>query len=162
MLDRLEALAAPCATILVERGQSVAVADGSTGGLIAAGLLTIPGGIKFFRGGGVLYSLKGRQILFGLEPEAFAGLKPVTEPYTLLQADAIRRQFEADWGIAESGSAGPTHPYGIEAGTSCIAVSGPGVTMSRMVETGSSSRLHNMEAFAIAALSLFREALAGG
>ena len=160
MLDELEALARPCAAILMERGQSVAVADGSTGGLIAAGMLTIPGGIKFFRGAGVLYSLKGRQILFGLEPEAFDGLKPVTEPYTLLQADAIRRQFGADWGIAESGSAGPTHPYGIEAGTSCIAVVGPGVSMSRMVETGSSSRLHNMEAFAKAALALFREALA--
>src|SRR5471032_3200026 len=94
MLDQLEALAAPCAAILLARGQSVAVADGSTGGLIAAGMLTIPGGIKFFRGGGVLYSLKGRQILFGLAPEAFAGLSPVSEPYTLLQADGIRQQFE--------------------------------------------------------------------
>jgi hypothetical protein len=93
MLDQLQALAAPCAAILMERGQSVAVADGSTGGLIAAGMLTIPGGIKFFRGGGVLYSLKGRQVLFGLEPEAFDGLKPVTGPYTLLQADAIRRRL---------------------------------------------------------------------
>jgi PncC family amidohydrolase len=162
MLDELEALAAPCAAILLERGQSVAVADGSTGGLIAAGMLTIPGGIKFFRGGGVLYSLKGRQILFGLEPDAFDGLRPVSEPYTRLQADAISRQFDSDWGIAESGSAGPTHPYGIEAGTSCIAVVGPSVKMSRMVETGSSSRLHNMEAFAKAALSLFHEALAKG
>jgi len=162
MLGQLEALAAPCAAILLERGQSVAVADGSTGGLIAAGMLTIPGGIKFFRGSGVLYSLKGRQILFGLAPDAFDGLKPVSQPYTLLQADAIRRQFEADWGIAESGSAGPTHPYGIEAGTSCVAVVGPGVSISRMVETGSSSRLHNMEAYAKAALSLFHEALVKG
>jgi len=125
-------------------------------------MLTIPGGIKFFRGGGVLYSLKGRQILFGLAPEAFAGLSPVSEPYTKLQADAIRRQFEADWGIAESGSASPAHPHGIATGTSCIAVVGPGVTMSRMVETGSSARTHNMEAFAKAALTLFHEVLAGG
>jgi nicotinamide mononucleotide (NMN) deamidase PncC len=70
MLDQLETLAAHCAAILLERGQSVAVADGSTGGLISAGMLTISGGIKFFRGGGVLYSLKGRQILFGLEPNS--------------------------------------------------------------------------------------------
>ena len=162
MLDQLEALAAPCAAMLLERGQSVAVADGSTGGLIAAGMLTIPGGIRFFRGSGVLYSLKGRQILFGLAPDAFDGLKPVPEPNTLLQADAIRRLFVVVWGIAESGSAGPTHPYGIAAGTSCVAVVGPGVSMSRMVETGSSSRLHNMEAFAKAALALFQEALTGG
>jgi hypothetical protein len=72
----------------------------------------------------------------------------------------------AGWGrpdtFAESGSAGPAHPHGIATGTSCIAVVGPGVTMSRMVETGSSSRIYNMEAFAKAALSLFHEALAGG
>jgi nicotinamide mononucleotide (NMN) deamidase PncC len=85
----------------------------------------------------------------------------VSAPYTLLQADGIRRQFEADWGIAESGSAGPAHPHGIAAGSSCIAVVGPGVKMSRMVETGSASRTHNMEAFAKAALALFHEALAG-
>ena len=162
MLDQLQALAAPCAAILLERGQSVAVADGSTGGLISAGMLTNPGGIKFFRDSGVLYSLKGRQILFGLEPEAFAGLRGVSEPYTLLQAEGIRRQFEADWGIAESGSAGPAHPHGIEAGTSCIVVVGPGVKMSRMVETGSSLRIYNMEAFAKSALSLFYEALTKG
>ena len=112
MLDQLEALAAPCAAILVARGQSVAVADGSTAGLIAAGMLTIPGGITFFRGGGVLYSLKGRQILFGLEPDAFAGLKPVSPPYTLLQAEGIRRQFEADWGIANPVRRGQPIPMG--------------------------------------------------
>lgn len=162
MLDRLEALAAPCAAILMEREQSVAVADGSTGGLISAGLLTIPGGIRFFRGGGVLYSLKGREILFGLPPDAFTGLRAVTEPYTRLQAQAIRGRFEADWGLAESGSAGPAHPHGIEPGTSCIAVVGPGVTLSRIVRTGSAVRTDNMAAFAEAALSLLHEALTTG
>jgi len=61
MLDQLQALAAPCAAILLERGQSVAVADGSTGGLISAGMLTIPGGIKFFRGGDAPFQRQVRQ-----------------------------------------------------------------------------------------------------
>jgi nicotinamide-nucleotide amidase len=93
----------------------VAVADGSTGGLISAGMPTIPRDIKFFRGGGVVYSLKRRQILFGLEPEAFAGLRAVSETYTLPQADGIRQRLEADRGIAESGSAGPS-PSGRDRG----------------------------------------------
>jgi nicotinamide-nucleotide amidase len=44
MLDQLKALGAPCTAILLERGQSVAVADESTGGLISAGMLNISGG----------------------------------------------------------------------------------------------------------------------
>ncbi len=147
MLDHLSSLAAPTAAKLIERRQTIAVADGSTGGLISAGLSAIPGATMFFRGGGTLYSLQGRSILFGLEPGAFDGLSGVTEPYTLLQANSIRARFEADWGVAESGSAGPAvHPHGADPGVSCIAVVGPGVSLTRMVRTGSNSRLDNMEA----------------
>jgi len=163
MLAHLSSLAAPIAAKLMERQQTIAVADGSTGGLISAGLLTIPGATMFFRGGGTLYSLKGRSILFGLGPDAFDGLSGVTEAYSLLQASSISKQFESDWGVAESGSAGPGgHPHGADPGVSCIAVVGPGVSLTRMVRTGSSSRLFNMEAFATAALLLLQEAISGG
>ncbi len=163
MLERLSSLAAPSAAKLIERRQSVAVADGSTGGLISAGLSTIPGATRFFRGGGTLYSLRGRSILFGLEPGAFDGLSGVTEPYALLQASSICKHFEVDWGVAESGSAGPAgHPHGADPGVSCIAVVGPGVSLTRMVRTGSTSRVFNMEAFAAAALLLLQEAINQG
>jgi PncC family amidohydrolase len=147
--------------VLKERRQTIAVADGATGGLISAGLLTVPGATGFYLGGGVIYSFRGRDILLDVDPAELRGMKSVTEPYALLQARAIAGRFGADWGIAESGSAGPTHPFGVPAGKSCIAVVGPGVSITRSIDTGRESRIANMEAFALAALTLLNEALSG-
>ena len=159
MIEPLATLAARAAAKLKEDHQTIAVADGATGGLISAGLLTIPGATAFYLGGGVIYSLKGRDILLDLNEAELKGMKSVTEPYALLQARAIRDRFGADWGIAESGSAGPTHPMGVPAGRSCIAVVGPGVSQARSIDTGNEDRIANMEAFALAALTLLNEAL---
>jgi nicotinamide-nucleotide amidase len=159
MIDQLAPLAAQAAAILKERRQTIAVADGATGGLISAGLLTVPGATSFYLGGGVIYSFKGRDILLDLDESELAGMKSVTEPYALLQARAIRDRFGGDWGIAESGSAGPTHPFGVPAGRSCVAVVGPGVSVARSIDTGNENRIANMEAFALAALALLNEAL---
>lgn len=160
MLDTLAPMAARAGAMLIERRQTIAVADGATGGLIMAGLLTMPGATRFCRGGGVVYSLRGRDILLGLPREELAGMESVTEAYALVQADAIRAHFRADWGIAESGAAGPDqHPRGAPAGRTCIAVSGPGVSVTRSFETGSSERIANMGAFAQAALTFLVEVL---
>lgn len=153
MLDILAPLAANAAATLMQRGETIAVADGATGGLISAGLLTVPGATRFCMGGGVIYSFKGRDILLGLSREERAGMESVTEAYALLQARAIRDRFGADWGIAESGSAGPgRHPRGAPTGRSCIGVVGPGIALATTVESGSEDRIHNMGAFARAAL----------
>lgn len=159
MIEPLAELAARAGAALKQRKQTIAVADGATGGLVSAGLLTVPGATAFYLGGGVIYSFKGRDILLDLDEAELKGMKSVTEPYALLQARAIRDRFGADWGIAESGSAGPTHPMGVPAGKSCIAVVGPGVSVARSIDTGNESRIANMEAFALAALSLLNEAM---
>jgi len=146
--------------MLKERGQTVAVADGATGGLISAGLIAVPGATSFYSGGGVIYSLKGRSILLDVTDEELAGMRSVTERYALLQARGIRDRFGADWGVAETGSAGPgKHPFGIKSGMSCIAVVGPGAAIASTVETNSDDRIENMKAFALAALSLLTDAL---
>jgi nicotinamide-nucleotide amidase len=160
MIDHLASIAARAGAILKERGQTVAVADGATGGLISAGLLTVPGATAFYRGGGVIYSLKGRSILLDLSDEELAGMQSVSESYALLQARAIRDRFASDWGVAESGSAGPgKHPRGIRAGMSCIAVVGPGASIASTVDTNSDDRIENMKTFAAAALRLLTDAL---
>ena len=141
-------------------GYAVAVADGATGGLIAASLLTVPGALDFFVRGGVVYSLRARDVLFGLPRDAYKGMRGASEEYALLQARAIRDNFGADWGIAESGSVGGSaHPSGAPAGRSCVAVVGQGGEFARIAETGSDARIANMEAFTRAALSLLGEVL---
>ncbi len=147
--------------LLMERGQTVAVIDGATGGLISASLISLPGATRFFKGSGVIYTLESRNILLGLSPAELRGMRSATESYALVQARAVRNQFGADWGVAESGSAGPgSHPMGVPNGISAIAVVAPdGREWSRIVETNSDERMENMGAFARAALELLVEAL---
>ncbi|WP_394727971.1 CinA family protein [Altererythrobacter sp. GH1-8] len=149
------------AELLRSRGEKIAVADGATGGLIAASLLTVPGALDFFVGGGVVYSFRARDVLFGLPREAYKGMRGASEEYALLQARAIRDNLHADWGLAESGSAGGSaHPSGAPAGQSVAAVVGPsGFEHTRLTQTGSEDRIANMEAFARAALNALEEAL---
>ena len=160
MLDTLAPLAAQAAVLLNRRRETIAVADGATGGLIQAGLLTVPGATNFCLGGGVIYSFKARDLLLGLSKKDVASMKSVTEPYSLLQARAIRDRFGADWGIAESGSAGPgKHPRGAPTGRSCIAVAGPGIAVATTFESESEDRMYNMGAFALAALQFLNSVL---
>ena len=148
-------------SLLMERGQTVAVIDGATGGLISASLISLPGATRFFKGSGVIYTLESRDLLLGMSPEELRGMRSATESYALLQARGVRKQFGADWGVAESGSAGPgNHPMGVPNGISAIAVVAPdGREWSRIVQTGSDERMDNMGAFARAALELLVEAL---
>ena len=161
MLEQTHEQALRIADLLRQRGEKVAVADGATGGLVAASLLTVPGALDFFVGGGVVYSFRARDVLFDLPREAYAGMRGASEDYALLQARAIRDNFGAEWGLAESGSVGgSSHPSGAPAGRSCAAVVGPGgFEFIRRTETGSDDRIANMEAFARAALETLEEAL---
>jgi nicotinamide-nucleotide amidase len=161
ILDELHPQALRIAGLLRRRGEKIAVADGATGGMIAASLLTVPGALDFFVGGGVVYSFRARDVLFALPREAYAGMRGASEDYALLQARAIRDNFGADWGIAESGSVGgSTHPSGAPAGRSCVAVVGPLGEFTCVTETGSDARIANMEAFTRAALAFLDEVLA--
>ena len=161
MLTEYHPRALRIATLLRERGETIAVADGATGGLVAASLLTVPGALDFFVGGGVVYSFRARDVLFDLPREAYKGMRGASEDYALLQARAIRDNFGAEWGIAESGSVGgSTHPSGAPAGRSCAAIVGPdGFEFVRVTETGSDERIANMEAFTRAALQALEDAL---
>ena len=163
MLEQTHEQALRIADMLRQRGEKVAVADGATGGLVAASLLTVPGALDFFVGGGVVYSFRARDILFDLPRDAYAGMRGASEDYALLQARAIRDNFGAQWGLAESGSVGgSSHPSGAPAGRSCAAVAGPGgFEFTRRTETGSDDRIANMEAFARAALQTLEDALRG-
>ena len=161
MLEQTHQQALRIAEALRARGEKVAVADGATGGLLAASLLTVPGALDFFVGGGVVYSFRARDVLFDLPRDAYAGMRGASEDYALLQARAIRDNFGAQWGVAESGSVGGSnHPSGAPAGRSCAAVVGPdGFEFVRVTETGSDERIANMEAFTRAALQTLEDAL---
>jgi nicotinamide mononucleotide (NMN) deamidase PncC len=158
--EDLTLLGTEAGTLLKARGQSLAVVDGATGGLISAALLAMPGASAFYRGGGVIYTIKGRRIVLGHEPGSLRGLTSATEAYALAQARLIRARYETVWGMAETGAAGPgVHPLGVASGTSAAAVVGPGFEAAMIVETGHDNRLANMIAFTRNALELLKTGL---
>jgi PncC family amidohydrolase len=156
----LETVAGRVAAALVARRETVAVAESSAGGLIAAALLTVPGASAYFLGGAVVYTAAAREALLGITGDGMNGLRSSSEPSAALLAATLRTRFRADWGLAETGAAGPAgNRYGDAAGHTCLAVAG-GATLARTLETGSADRAANMRLFAAAALTLLEEALA--
>ena len=147
------------ADLLLKNAQTVSVAESSSGGIISAGLLSVPGASGYYRGGSVVYTLPSRRAFLDIPAERVEGLKPLTEEMVQVFADAAREKLDATWGVAELGAAGPSGSrYGHAAGTSVIGISGP-VNMTTMIETGSDDREANMWAFAGAALNLLLKAL---
>lgn len=159
-LAPLAALAARIGAVLRARGETVAVAESSAGGLVSAALLAVPGASSYFRGGAVVYSRHAGRALLGLTTADMVGLRGETEPFALLIAGRMRETHRATWGLGETGAAGPSgSPYGDAAGHVCIAVVGATITHSRTVETGLTDRPVNMDLFARQLLTLFEQAL---
>ena len=157
-LETLLPPARDCAALLKENGWTVAVSESSSGGLVSAALLAVPGASAWFRGGGVIYTRDARRELLQLA-DADVRVRGATEAYALIAATQIRKQLDTTFAVAESGAAGPADsPYGPAAGTTCLAVSGP-ADLTGTLETGHNDRPENMRAFARAALELLREAL---
>ena len=157
--EELIAQAAALARRLVERKETIGVAESSAGGLISASLLAVPGASAYFLGGGVIYTQAARRGLLQVPDEAVRGIRSSTEAYALVKARTIRERLGATWGLAETGASGPTgNRYGDAAGHACIAVSGP-VERVITVETRDADRERNMWAFTRAALKLLEDAV---
>ncbi len=153
-------LAETIAARLKARGETIAIAESSTGGLIAAALLALPGASAYFLGGAVAYTRPAKLMLLGLDEAALAQFRPATEPHALVLARGIQTRFGATWGLGETGAAGPTgNRYGDPAGHTCLAVAGA-AERAVTLETGSADRLANMYAFAAAGLKLLADTLA--
>jgi nicotinamide-nucleotide amidase len=158
-MKELVAIAEQIAAKLIERRQTIAVAESSTGGLISASLLAVPGASAYFLGGAVVYTRDARRILMDIPDDAMKGIRSASEVYAMLLASHIRGRFSTDWGLSETGAAGPTgNRYGDAAGHSCIGVAGV-QPVAMTLETGNANRLGNMHAFAATALNFLLQHL---
>ena len=148
------------AASLIARKQTIAIAESSTGGLVAATLLAVPGASAYFLGGAVVYRRSARVALLGIGDSEMKGLRPATEDYSLLLARLVRVRHGATWGFGETGATGPSgNRYGDPAGHTCLAVAGP-EERAITLRTGSADRLANMDAFAKRSLELLVEVIA--
>src|SRR3954470_21124854 len=156
-MNELVTIAEKIAAQLIARKQTIAVAESSTGGLISAALLSVPGASAYFLGGAVVYTRDARRLLMDIPDEAMKGIRSASEPYAKLLASQVRTRFGTPWGLSQTGATGPTgNRYGDAAGHSCMAVAGSEISVTTL-ETGSADRLANMHVFASTALNLLLE-----
>lgn len=152
--ESLLGVAARVGTKLQGRGETVAVAESSAGGLVSAALLSVPGASAYFRGGAVVYTGDAKRLLAGVTQAEMDMARASTEAHALALARAVRRQLGATWGLGETGATGPTgNRYGDAPGHCCIAIAGDHERQSlATLESGSANRLDNMLRFAEQAL----------
>ena len=154
-----QALAREIASLLTERGQTVAVAEATAGGLISAALLWVPGASRYFAGGSVVYTLNSRIMLAGVPAEQLANYRGTTAEMIASLAECMRQRVGATWCVAESGLAGPTGGRsGAPPGRTLIGVAGP-LSRGETVETGLADREANMIEFTTHALRLLRDVI---
>lgn len=143
---------------LIARKETIAVGEGSAGGLISAALLAVPGASAYFLGGAVVYTIAARRLI-GITDADLKGIRAASEPYALMLAQRVRERHGATWGLSETGAAGPTgNRYGDPAGHTCIGVAGP-AERAITLRTGSADRQANMRAFSVRALELLAETI---
>ena len=79
-MNELLPLATRIGELLKERRETIALAESTTGGLVSAALLSVPGASKYFLGGAVIYTKKSRGLLLDLPGDPPAGMRSSTEP----------------------------------------------------------------------------------
>lgn len=146
--------------LLAARGETVAVAESLTGGLVAAALSTRSGASDTFRGGVVAYATDLKQALAGVPGPLLHAEGAVSAATAAALAAGCRDRLGADWGLATTGVAGPTEQEGKPVGTVFVAVAGPGSGHVRALHLpGDRARVR--EATVVAALDLLRRVLTG-
>ncbi|MFC5724709.1 CinA family protein [Streptomyces gamaensis] len=110
---------------LTGRGQTVAVAESLTGGLVAAGLTAVPGASKAVRGSVTAYATDVKRAVLGVDAALLAARGAVDADVARQMAGGVRALLGADWGVATTGVAGPEPQDGKAVGTVFVAVAGP-------------------------------------
>ncbi|MCH2272868.1 MAG: CinA family protein [SAR86 cluster bacterium] len=145
-------LADRAATLLKESNQTIGIAESSSGGLISAHLLAIPGASRYFIGGSVIYTRVAQKGLLKVTDGQMDGLRASTEEYASLNAKTIKETLETTWGLSETGATGPSgNRYGDSAGHSWVGGGGP-VARAMSNERGVGEREQNMLSFTKEAL----------
>ncbi|MGW6284968.1 CinA family protein [Streptomyces sp. NPDC055107] len=111
--------------LLGARGETLAVAESLTGGLVAAELTSVPGASRSFLGSVTAYATPLKRDVLGVDGGLLAERGAVDPEVARQMAAGVRRVLGADWGLSTTGVAGPEPQDGQQVGTVYVAVAGP-------------------------------------
>ncbi len=110
---------------LREEGQTIAVAESCTGGLLANRLTNVPGASVVFVAGMITYAYRAKTALLGVDAALIEEHGAVSGPVAAAMAAGARRRMGTHWALATTGEAGPTSGEGKPVGTLFVALAGP-------------------------------------
>jgi nicotinamide-nucleotide amidase len=143
------------------RGETLAVAESMTGGLLASRLTAIPGASDVFLGGATVYTVAAKAALLGLDPAWLQQVGTVSEACALALAEAARKRLGATWALGICGNAGPGAEGDAPVGRVFMALAGPQGTVPRTSNLAG-DRVEIQTRSAAQALDLLRRALRNG
>ena len=116
-------------TQLLQRKQTVAVAESCTGGLLGSRFTAVPGSSGYFAGGIISYSNEVKAVQLNVDRDVLQAQGAVSEGVAVMMAEGARKALNSDYalsitGIAGPGGATPDKPVGLV----YIGLAGPGVS----------------------------------
>jgi len=142
--------------LLLRSGQTLAVAESCTGGLIGHRLTQVSGSSEYFLEGAVTYSNQAKHRRLGVEQELLDKYGAVSPEVALAMAEGIRTTAGADIGLAVTGIAGPTGGTEQKPGGLTFIALSDGVQSDCREFVFHQDRVRNQERAAQAGLNLLR------
>lgn len=142
--------------MLVERGETLALAESCSGGLIASRITDVAGSSAYFHGAVIAYSNAVKVAQLGVKSDTLERYGAVSEATAREMAEGVKALFGVDWGVSTTGISGPTggtveKPVGL----AYFAVAGPQRTVAKEAKL-IPHRLPHKSATAQTALNLLR------
>jgi len=141
---------------LKERGETVAVAESCTGGMLGAAFTDIAGSSAWFEGGVLSYSNRIKVQELKVEQTDLDSVGAVSEEVALQMARGVREKMGTTWGIGITGVAGPGGGTPDKpVGTVWVSVSGPKDTSAKKYVFGTDRAVNRERSVGVALAMLW-------
>lgn len=102
-----ETLETAIAKLLKAEKKTIALAESCSGGYVSHLITSVPGSSAYYQGGVIPYHNQFKNEILGVNKDTLSGFGAVSEETVREMAIGIRTLFNADFGLASSGVAGP-------------------------------------------------------